>query len=341
MNRRHFLGAAGITALGAGCNSDRNRVVLYCAQDREFAEAILSAFTNRTGIQVSVKYDSEADKSVGLVEELLRERNRPRCDVFWNNEILGTHRLRRAGALAEYSSPSANNFPEWTKSATYQMFAARARVFLVNRKLLGKAEPPQSLMELTKQQWRGRVAMARPYFGTTATNAACLFASLGDERAERLFRDLKDNAIRVVSGNKQSAQAVSRGEVTVGWTDTDDAIIEVEARHPVEIVYPDRTKGESNPELGTLFIPNTIGLIQRGPNAEAAKRLIDFLLSAEIEAELAKNASRQIPLNPAVKADLPASILRPEQVHSMPIQVEAVVDVWDRSQTALRQIFGE
>ena len=78
-----------------GCGGSSNRVVLYCAQDQEFAELVLGEFAKRTGIRVDPKYDTEADKSVSLYAELVQEKNRPRCDVHWNNEILSTIRLQR------------------------------------------------------------------------------------------------------------------------------------------------------------------------------------------------------------------------------------------------------
>ncbi len=86
------------------------RVVVYCAHDREFAEPILQKFTGLTGIEVVPLWDSEANKSVGLYEDLVREKDRPRCDVHWNNEILATIRLEQQGLLAPYKSPAARAF---------------------------------------------------------------------------------------------------------------------------------------------------------------------------------------------------------------------------------------
>src|SRR6185312_8146901 len=135
-----------ISALAAGCRSAKSRVVLYCAQDREFAEAIFAEFAERTGLEVAPKYDTEADKSVSLYEELIRERDRPRCDVHWNNEILATIRLRRAGLLEAYDSPSAMPYPDWTKAQdhSWHAFASRARVMLVSNKLVPEKERPKS-----------------------------------------------------------------------------------------------------------------------------------------------------------------------------------------------------
>src|SRR6185369_5723555 len=153
---------------------DLPRVVLYCAQDREFAEELLADFTKKTGLPVVPKFDTEANKSVSLYQELLAEKQRPRCDVFWNNEILSTIRLQKQGLLEPYDSPAARPYPAATKAAdhTWHAFALRARVILVNTRLVQEDERPKSLLNLADPRWRGRVAMARPQFGTSATQAA-------------------------------------------------------------------------------------------------------------------------------------------------------------------------
>jgi iron(III) transport system substrate-binding protein len=337
MNRRCFLRlAAAAPWVVAGCRAASPRVVMYCAQDREFADGVLNEFTNATGLRVDTKFDTEANKSVSLYEEIVREARRPRCDVHWNNEILATIRLWRQGLLEPYDSPSAAPFPDWAKAHdhAWHAFAARARVLVVNTNLVAEADRPRRMQDLTDPRWKGRIAMAKPMFGTTATHAACLFAVWGRERAERFYRDLKANDVRIVAGNKQVAVEVAGGECALGVTDTDDAIIEREAGRPVALIFPDAG------DLGTLFIPNTLALIRGGPNSDGGRKLIDFLLGESIERRLAETASRQIPLNPAVKATLPPDILTPAQVNPMKVDFEKAADVWDESQRVMRQLFA-
>ncbi len=207
-------------------------------------------------------------------------------------------------------------------------------------KLVREEERPKSLLELTRPKWKGRVAMAKPLFGTTATQAACLFEALGPDVAERFYRDLAANDVKIVPGNKQAAEAVSHGDAAIGLTDTDDAMVEVANKQPVAIVFPDRDQNAEHPRLGTLFIPNTVALIKNCPNPDGGRKLIDFLLSTEIEAKLAENESHQIPLNPEVKATLPPEILTPSQVHPMQVDFEKAADMWQRSQTFLRMTFS-
>src|ERR1019366_2421809 len=72
------------------CRNQSSRVVVYCAHDREFANDILKQFAQESGLAVDISYDTEANKSVGLYDNLVREASQPRCDVHWNNEILAT-----------------------------------------------------------------------------------------------------------------------------------------------------------------------------------------------------------------------------------------------------------
>ncbi len=137
----------------------------------------------------------------------------------------------------------------------------------MNTKLVGEADRPKRIKDLLDPRWKGKIGIAKPLFGTTATHAACLFVAWGDEKAKAFFRDLKANAVQVLSGNKQVATAVGSGQLAFGLTDTDDAMGEVDAGSPVVIVYPDRNAGE----LGTLFIPNTLALIKGSPHPEAAR----------------------------------------------------------------------
>ena len=115
------------------------------------------------------------------------------------------------------------------------------RVLLVNTEVVSQDAMPTSIEDLCDPQWKDRVGIAKPLAGTTASHAACLFAVWGEERAKEFFRCLKTNA-QVLGGNKQVARAVATGAIAFGLTDTDDALIELEAGYPVAIIYPDQGK---------------------------------------------------------------------------------------------------
>jgi iron(III) transport system substrate-binding protein len=312
--------------LVAGCwSAGQPQVVVYAALDREFSEPVLSDFENTAGIRVLAKYDDESTKTVGLTNVIIQETNRPRCDVFWNNEILNTLRLEQNGLLEVYRSPTAEAYPEMYRSpsGTWHGFAGRARVLIVNTDLVKGSERPKSIYDLADPKWKGKSAIARPVAGTTASHAAVLFASLGEQRAKDFFRSLRANDIQVLGGNKQVAQACAAGQIAFGLTDTDDAIIEVERASPVAVVYPDREPDQ----LGTLFIPNSLAVIKGCPHPEQAKKLVDFLLSPSVEEKLARGPSAQIPLNASVAT--PLRVETPRTVKAMPVDFGQAAKHWD------------
>lgn len=327
--------SALLVVLFVGCSGGSNEVVVYTALDREFSEPILDDFATEMHFTVLPKYDVESTKTVGLTQKIISESARPRCDVFWNNEIINTLRLQEQGLLDVYPSPVAETYPEAFRSPDgfWHGFAARARVLLVNNNLVPEDRRPTSIYDLADPQWRGKVGIAKPLFGTTATHAACLFAVLGEEPAKKYFRDLKQNDVQILSGNKKVASAVAAGQLAFGLTDTDDAIIELEQGAPVTIVYPDR----NDDQLGTLFIPNTLCIVKGCPHPAAARQLVDYLLGPEVESRLAKGPSAQIPLNPAVQT--PPRVPSPKTVKALPVDFDAAVKQWDSAAQFIRDEF--
>ncbi len=320
----------------SGCwTSSGPDVVVYTAQDEEYAKPIFEDFAKTTGIAVLPKFDTESTKTAGLANAIVAEADRPRCDVFWNNEILLTLRLARLGLLDVYRPKIAERYPEMyrSKDGLWHGLAARARILLVNTKRVHKEQWPQSITDLTDAKWKGRIGMAKPLFGTTATHATCLFAAWGDEKAREFFDKLKANDVKILSGNKQVAEAVSHGEIDFGITDTDDAWEAIQAAWPVEIIYPDQGEGQ----IGTLYIPNTLAVIKGSPHAAEARRLVDYILSPQVEARLAQGLSAQVPLNPDVTVQPP--IKTPRTIRAMRVDFEKAAGKWNDVAKFLRERF--
>jgi iron(III) transport system substrate-binding protein len=309
-------------------------VVVYTALDQEFSKPIFENFTRDTGIVVRAKYDTESTKTVGLTTVILGESERPRCDLFWNNEVLNTLRLERAGVLRPYNSPAGAAYPASDRSLAgmWYGFAARARILIVNTNQAPEERRPKTIRDLVDPQWYERCGIAKPLFGTTATQAACLFAAWGDDEAKQFFLDVKKNA-RILSGNKQVAEAVAAGSLMFGLTDTDDALVEIEKGMPVAIIYPDQAADQ----VGTLYIPNTLSLIKASPHPKEAEKLLDYLLSAEVERKLADGPSGQIPLRPGIAAS--PRVKTPPEIRAMTVDWAAAAGKWDTAAEFLRSEF--
>ncbi len=252
--------------LPAGCGKSPDTapfVVVYASQDQVHAEPVLRHFTEQTGIEVRPVYDSEAVKTVGLVNRLLNERMNPSCDVFWNNEEFRTRQLAAQGVL----DPG-------TKSVS---FGYRSRRIIYNTNLVTAANAPRSFAEIVKPSWRGKVALTYPVFGSTATHFLALRDHWGLARWETWCRELVQNEPLIVDGNSLVVQLVGRGEAALGLTDSDDFAAGLGQGLPLAAV----PLGEDS-----LLIPNTVSLIRNAPHPDPARQFLEFMGRPEVAAEL-------------------------------------------------------
>ena len=341
MKKRAFgvivLLCLGLVLLCGGCKgkagSKQQEVVVYTSLDKVFSEPVLKAFEQETGIKVLAVYDSEATKTTGLVNRLIAEKDNPRADVFWNSETGRTIVLKQKGLLAKYISLSAVDIPAQFKDpgGYWTGFAARCRILIYNTDLLIEQDLPKSIFELTEPKWKDKVALAYPLFGTTATHVAALYAYLGDEKAKAYFEALEANGVRIVDGNASARDRVADGTVPIAFTDTDEAFVAIQQGRPVDIIWPDKEG------IGTLLIPNTVALIKGGPNPEAGKKLIDFLLSPKVEEMLAHSDSGQIPLRPDVKH--PSHVPTLDKIKAMEVDYEKTADLMEPTGRYMQKLF--
>ena len=284
-------------------------VNLYCSVDLNQSLPIAHEFERAKGVTVSTQGETEASRSVGIKQRLAAEKDHPVADVLWANEILNTVFLRNQGVFAPLPKDVLEAFPaRWRDpKGTYVAFAGRARILLVNKRLLPDPKDwPTSYQDLVDPRWGGdgrRVCVAAPLNGTTYTHAAAMLTL--DEAGGRAFWTavagrMAKGEVKVVPGNGAVKQQVSDAANGVAWglTDTDDAREAIDAGAPVEIVYPDQAEGRP----GTFVIPNTVALVRGGPHPKAAQALVRWLTSKETEGRLASGPIANIPVREGVAA---------------------------------------
>ncbi len=236
-------------------------LVLYTSQDQVYAEPILREFTQQTGIEVRAVFDSESVKTAGLANRLRAEATHPQCDVFWSNEEMLTHALAREGILE-------------TPVAT---MGHRSRRLAFNTNLVALSALPASLSLLTNSTWQGKVALAYPLFGTTASHFVGLRQKWGDARWQEWCRNLVRNKVFIVDGNSMVAKLVGRGEAWIGLTDSDDIAAGQREGLPIAAM-------PLSDEF--VLIPNTIGVVRGSSQGDAARRFIEFLTQEKTLNEL-------------------------------------------------------
>lgn len=276
---------------------EQKEVVLYCSADQSLAEPIVTEFERVSGIRVLARYDTEATKTAGLVQRIRAESGRGGCDVFWSSEIFHTIRLGQEGLLLPYRSEETESWPGVVadKEGRWYGFGLRARVIAYNTDRVSGEDAPKSLEDVLDGKWRGRVLMARPEFGTTSGDVASWFVHYGEQRAAEILKAIKYNDVRLVDGNSTAVRMIASGQGDVCFTDTDDVYAAQRNGWPIAMNYLDQG-GD-----GPLVIPNTAAVVKGGPNPEAAKVLMEFLLSERLEELLVESDSHNSPVHVGLK----------------------------------------
>jgi iron(III) transport system substrate-binding protein len=335
---RHGVGHRLVLVVAAlalvACQRSASEVVVYTSHDQVFSEPILKDFEKTSGIKVRAVYDTEETKSTGVALRIVAERDHPQADVFWANEPLRPVMLQQQGLLEAYRSPSADDIPERYRDpeARWTGFAARARVIVYNTDQVKPTQAPASVRDLTDPRWKGRAGLANPLFGTTTTQVAALFSLWGEAEARKFLDAIKANGVKLVTSNGEAKDLVASGELAWAFTDTDDASEAMDQHKPVAVVYPDQDT------LGTLVMPNAVALVKGAAHAEQGKKLIDYLLSRQVEEKLAKSTAAQMPLHPNVP--VPPNVKPVSAIKDMAVSFPALGQTIDQILPYLKQWTG-
>lgn len=291
-----------IISILPGCmnkNAITKTIVVYTSVDQIYAEKIFKAYEKASGVTVKAVYDAEAQKTVGLVNRLITEKENPQADVFWNGEILQTILLKESDVLETATLDNAKDLPQAfvDKDAKWFGFGGRARVLIYNKTLISKEDCPKTIEDFSKGANVAKSGLAYPVFGTTATHAAVLYAFLGSMKAKNYYQDLQKSGISIVDGNGVVKDFVSQKKLVMGITDTDDALSEMAKNKDLDIIFLD----QGADQMGTLVIPNTVAKIKNGPNPGQADLFMNYLISAATEQLLVTDEWIQIPVHESVK----------------------------------------
>ena len=340
--------ATGVLAFVAGGCDRTPTVTVYASADESVAQPVFDRFEKETGIHVNAKFDTEATKTTGLANTLRAERERPRADVFWSNEQAAHVALAAEGITAPLQANGAAAKPvgdgaavsraaQWPaawRDADGRWFALAGRARVIVYAPDRVPMPPTDWTGLIAPRWNGKIAMADPRFGTTRSHLGAMktywdtFAMPG--YYEAFIEGLAENHPKVLtSGNAGVVDAVARGEADIGLTDSDDVFAAQARGLKVAMVLPRHAREVTTAGGGTFFIPNTVGIVNGAPHADAARTFVEFMLTPETEQQLAAMPAKHAPLvHPATASDfvVPDPLVIPPQF--VAAQSDAAVDAF-------------
>ena len=296
-------------------------IVVYSSRREQFVKPILDQFEDDTGIEVQLLTGQEAQFNLRLKEEAVN----PRADVFLANDAGVMEDLRSAGVLTGAPDIVLEKIPAEFRDEDGSWFglSARSRVIMYNKDLLSDKDLPESIFDLTDEQYRGEFAITRPGNGSMISHMAGVRREIGDDEFVSFIEDLLANEPTITGGHTDIRRAVGRGEVKLGLVNNYYYHLQLEEdqHNNVGAVYPDQ--GENG--IGVFVNVAGAALINGGPNPESREVFINYILDEEIMSWFA-SISRETPLLGDVEALEYAVTI--DQYKQMDISLSEIGPLW-------------
>jgi putative spermidine/putrescine transport system substrate-binding protein len=274
-----FAAALGIAAVAniSGAAAQQRAVCYNCPPEWADWGSQLKAIQARLGIQVP----PDNKNSGQAIAALIAEKANPVADVTYLGGIAADP-AKDAGVLTPYKPANWEKIPADLKDPDGNWFTIHSGTLglFVNKAALGNKPVPQSWADLLKPEYKGMVGYLDPtsaavgQLGVMAINLALGGTYDNLDPAIKFFKELAKNQ-PIVPKQTSYARVIS-GEIPILLDYDFNAYRgQYTDKAPVQFVIP---------KEGTLVFPYVMGLVNKGPNPDNGKKVLDFVLSDESQA---------------------------------------------------------
>ncbi len=294
--------SAGLGMAAPGLAAGAETLTLYSAQHRQMVDGLTAAFTRQTGIAVRTRYGEAPE----IASQIVQEGAASPADVYFTENSPELVLLDEKGLLAPVAKSTLAEVPARDSAATGNWLGVLARedVLAFNPRLIAENRLPESLLDLARPEWKGRLAIAPADADFLPLVEAV--AKLKDrDTALAWLRALKANA-QVFDDDEGVVAAVDRGAAPVGiinnyyWArlhqEKGDATVS-------------RIHHFAGGDVGGLVNVSGAAVLKSSKHQAAAQRFLAFLVSTPTQTTVAEeNVDFEYPLARGVKAN---PLLRP------------------------------
>ena len=288
--------ATGLSLGAASAASAADAICYNCPPEWADWGSMLKAIKADTGVEVP----PDNKNSGQAMAQMIAEKASPVADVAYLGVTFGI-KVKDAGLTQAYKPKGFDEIPAGLKDADGHWFTIHSGTLglFVNKDALGGAPVPACWSDLLKPEYKGMVGYLDPssafvgYVGAVAVNTG-LGGSLDNfSPAIDFFKKLQANQ-PIVPKQTSYARVVS-GEIPILFDYDFNA-------------YRAKYTEKGNfafviPCEGTVVVPYVMSMVKNDPHPEAAKKVLDYVLSDKGQAMWAKAY-----LRPARNVELPKEV---------------------------------
>ncbi|MFN0184856.1 MAG: extracellular solute-binding protein [Aquabacterium sp.] len=306
--RRRWTPSLGATLLlaasGLALAQSGTVLNLYSARHYQTDEALYAQFTKATGIRINRIEGREEE----LVERIRNEGSASPADVLITVDVA---RLAAADAMGLFqplrSAVIDQRVPAHLRTPNWSAFSTRARVIVYNKAAV-KPEQARSYADLAAPALKGQVCVRSGSHPYNLSLGASIVARQGEAAAEAWARGLVANfARKPQGGDTDQIKAVAAGECGVTISNTYYVARLMRSTKPedqkvmaaVNVVWPDQAL------QGTHINVSGAGIVKTAPNADAARRFLEYLTSDDAQRYFA-DGNNEWPVVASVQVANPA-----------------------------------
>ncbi|MBI5785879.1 MAG: ABC transporter substrate-binding protein [Rhodocyclales bacterium] len=253
--------------------AEQQKLLVYTSMKESMIGELRAAFAKR---HPDIHLDYQNGGAAKLMARIAAERESGKMlgDVLWTGDVTDFYHLKSQGALLAYTPVEikslANPLADYDGSFTAARLATLGMVF--NTRFVKDA--PKSWQDAFKPTYKDAYGLANPALsGTAYLGVALLLRAFGWS----YFEALHANGAKLGKGSAQLVEDTAAGDL-LGSLAVDYVVFDkIDKGATLAMVYP--------AEL--IVIPSPIAILKGGPNNEAAKKYVDFVLSREGQTILA------------------------------------------------------
>lgn len=260
-------------------------VRIYSERHYDSDKEIFTDFTKETGIEVKV-VKAGADE---LLTRLEAEKSAPQADLFITKDAASLYRAQRKGLLSPLNSSKVKDLVPAElrgKEDHWTALLMRARVVVYNKEKVPTEEAPKTYADLANPSLKGRLLIRSSSSGYNRSLLSSILYNEGKPAALKWAQGVKNNLARPPQGgDRDQVRAVAKGlgdyAVTntyyLGIMEQSENEDDRKAREAVTVAFPVSGKG------GTHVNVSGAGIIKGAENQENALKLIDYILTPEVQ----------------------------------------------------------